>query len=465
MTPVSENPSPITDAEIAEFFTPLAAWPGVMLAVSGGPDSLALLHLYARWRTLGGKRDQTVLVATVDHGLRAQSRAEAEFVAGAAHTLGFDHKTLIWEGPKPATGRQDAARNARYRLMAARLERMPASPRALVTAHTLDDQAETVLMRLARGSGLDGLAAMAPSRPVHTATGVTLVRPLLGVPGARLRATLAAMGQAWIEDPSNRDPANERVRVRQLSAAAAAVGLTNEALSLTAIRLRRAHDALEAATTALEQKATVIRWGLSTTIQRALFEAAPLELRLRLLGRALTRHGGSHPKPRLVELERLVEPLESPAGARTLGGCLIVPRVDDIIIVRELGRDGLGEITLAPAERTIWDDRFEIALAATAPMPIMIRAMPIEAWNTLKTHLPSADELDASAAVTLPTVWHGKTLIGVPRLAALTGPPGIRHIACISPDERTADPDLAAHCTLLPLTSGQLARRKFGEKA
>ena len=340
MTAGREAGTPVTDAEIAELFGPLARWPAVMLAVSGGSDSLALLHLYARWRSLGFGANPAAMVVTVDHGLRAESRAEAEFVASEARSLGLAHETLTWEGDKPTTGRQAAARDARYRLMGERLAQDAASPRALVTAHTQDDQAETVLMRLARGSGIDGLAAMAPERPLHSGSDITLVRPLLSVPGNRLKATLTALDRKWIEDPSNANPANERVRVRQVLASATERGLSSEALSLTAHRLQRARAALEVGTTALERTAAVIRWGLSTTIARARFEAAPVELRLRLIDRALWRHGGSHPRARLIELERLCERLPGLTGATTLGGCLIIPGADGLMIVREPGRAG-----------------------------------------------------------------------------------------------------------------------------
>ncbi|HRD78871.1 MAG TPA: tRNA lysidine(34) synthetase TilS, partial [Hyphomicrobiaceae bacterium] len=209
---------PLTMAEVASQFERLLV-PPIALAVSGGSDSMALLLLAAEWtRSRGAAGEVAPLTAiTVDHGLRAESAAEAEFVAAKCASLAIPHTILRWTGPKPTTGLPEAARQARYDLIA---EHLAADARAhtgrpqrrLATAHHRDDVAETFLMRLARGSGLDGLAAMAesttwppcggrlPGRPL-----MTIVRPLLSVPKDHLIATLAARGCGWHEDPTNRD--------------------------------------------------------------------------------------------------------------------------------------------------------------------------------------------------------------------------------------------------------------------
>ena len=455
MTAECDRACALTGAEIETLLAPLAAWPFVILAVSGGPDSLALLHIYARWRSLGRGGGQSAIVATLDHGLRPESGAEAAFVASEALSLALAHETLAWEGTKPSSGRQQAARAARYQLMGERLQREAAVPSAIVTAHTLDDQAETVLMRLARGSGLDGLAAMAPVRALTPGSNISLVRPLLGVPGARLKATLTALGRTWIDDPSNRDPAYERVRLRETRAAAQACGLTSEALGLAAHRMQRARAALEAATSALENEAATIWPGMATVIARAPFERAALELRLRLLARALARCGGAHPPARLAEIERLAERLATLTGAATLGGCLITPGPGKITITREPGRLGLQSITLRPGKVAIWDNRFEVSLAALAGGPVTVRALTSEVWSNLR-HERGVPAFPAIAAVTLPAFWCGDCLLAFPCLAGMHHSAGWRHIDCIVRG-REANPALlllASQCTLRPLAAG-----------
>ena len=179
--------APVTLSEAETLLAPLSHFPRVALAVSGGPDSVALMQLAARWREAkGGNPELTVL--TVDHGLRASSRGEAELVGRMAAALGLPHAILTWnnEGARTA-GLQARARAARYDLMAAYCHANDIA--ALVTAHTIDDQAETFLMRLKRGSGLDGLAAI-PECGVWAA--IAVLRPLLDVTKARLMATLDA---------------------------------------------------------------------------------------------------------------------------------------------------------------------------------------------------------------------------------------------------------------------------------
>ncbi len=213
---------------------------------------------------------------------------------------------MTWGGRKPATGLQEAARQARYELLAMQARKAGASH--IVTAHTLDDQAETVLLRLARGSGLTGLGAMARATERG---GLTLLRPLLHVPKARLVATLEATGIAFAEDPSNRDPRFARPRLRALMPALAEEGLAPERLSLLARRIRRSETALENAVDAASGQVSIgSRSGNGSTAfdARELAELSA-EIRLRLLGRAITRVGDEGPVE-LGKLEALVDALD-----------------------------------------------------------------------------------------------------------------------------------------------------------
>ncbi len=213
--------APIDAAEFAALMAPLGPFeanPRIAAAVSGGADSLALAVLLHDWaRPLGGH----ITALTVDHGLRPEAAAEARFVARTLEPLGLAHQTLRWRGAKPGANISAAARRARYDLLSRRCEQRGLLHLAL--GHHLDDQAETFLLRLGRGSGLDGLAAMAP---IVELPGLRLLRPLLGLPKVRLEATLRARGLDWIEDPTNRDPAQARARLRQLLPGLALEGLT-----------------------------------------------------------------------------------------------------------------------------------------------------------------------------------------------------------------------------------------------
>ncbi|MEQ1929605.1 MAG: tRNA lysidine(34) synthetase TilS, partial [Parvularculaceae bacterium] len=228
---------------VEEFISALDALeaPGrILVAVSGGPDSMALLRLTAAH----GRRE--VAAATIDHGLRPESAEEAAQVARWAAAIGVAHVTLPWPGAKPATGVQEQARLARYRLLCEYAS--SADFGAVLIAHHADDQAETLFMRLARGSGLNGLAAMNASLEIAAGAGppVRFLRPLLGFPRRRLHASLEAFGQTFLRDPSNENPDFERVRVRGLLAALSAQELlTGEALARSAVRLSRAAARLD----------------------------------------------------------------------------------------------------------------------------------------------------------------------------------------------------------------------------
>jgi tRNA(Ile)-lysidine synthase len=296
----TQKAAPVSAQEAKELFAKLAHLPALVLAISGGPDSTALLWLAARWRK-SLKRGPELLAVTVDHALRPESAREAAGVRRLAKTLGVAHRTLVWTGKKPATGLQQAARSARYALLAEAARKAGAS--YVLTAHTLDDQAETVLIRMSRGSGLSGLAAMAQvSRLPDGAGTMTLVRPLLDVPKARLMATLRAAKVAFADDPSNRDPRFTRARLRGLMPSLAGEGLDAARLSLLARRLKRADSALEA----YVDRAMAILAEETSDAGPIVFPAPkfarlPAEIALRLLGRAVTRLGDEGP----VELGKL----------------------------------------------------------------------------------------------------------------------------------------------------------------
>jgi tRNA(Ile)-lysidine synthase len=319
---------PVSPPEAAELLNPLRFYRHVALAVSGGGDSMALMWLATQWARQT-QQPPRLTVLTVDHGLRAASGKEAAWVVEQAGKLGLAAEALKWRGDKPATGVQARAREARYDLLTGWCADNGAG--ALVTAHSLDDQAETFLMRLARGSGVDGLAGMRPSREGR----VAILRPLLGVSRVRLRSTLAAAELTWIDDPGNRDPRYERVRWRKTLARLEQEGLAPAMIALSARRLERARQALEHATSRLENHA-VAHEAKHATFRLAAVQGEPEELVVRLLRRLIMRYGRGGEAPELAALERLSAWIcDGVSGGRTLAGCRISRRKDAVRISRE----------------------------------------------------------------------------------------------------------------------------------
>lgn len=421
---------PIGVDELTRLLEPALAAP-VALAVSGGADSMALMHLVARWLARPGctARDSQawVMVFTVDHQLRLESAAEADFVKVQAQRLGFTHRTLQWSGEKPGSGLQAAAREVRYALMTSAIQAegdSSAPRRSLVTAHHADDQAETLLMRLARGSGAAGLAGM---RAHGSVNGVSLLRPLLGVPKARLIATLQAYGAAWVDDRSNSNTAFERVRLRQARAQLEALGFDNERLALSAARLARADAALERLTSELSVKASTDRHGGAyVTLDLATFRAGDAEPRIRLLARLLAANGGQCEGPRLSQIEDLDSQICDPAsggalhGGSTLGGCSVRWNLTGRLqIFREEGRAGLPELGLTVGQAAVWDRRFRVAVANDSAQgiipladPVCVRALGGGVYATLRPFLRHA--VPALAGATLPAFFVKNKLIAVP---------------------------------------------------
>jgi tRNA(Ile)-lysidine synthase len=326
---VSAADGAVSASEAKTLFDPLANASVLVLAVSGGPDSTALLFLAARWRA-ALKQGPKLLAVTVDHGLRPQSAGEARAVKRLARRLGVAHRTLRWVGGKPATGLQEAARDARYRLLAAAAKTAKAD--RVLTAHTRDDQAETVLIRMSRGSGLTGLSAMAHASPLPVGGGeaIILVRPLLDIPKARLIATLEQAKIDFAQDPSNRDPRFTRARLRDVMPVLAREGLDARRFALLARRLRRADAAIETAVGAAAKALSRGPWSDRGPIvfDAERFAHLPAEVALRLLGRAIAQTGDEGPVE-LGKLETLHQALESAnrrelgRWRRTLGGALV----------------------------------------------------------------------------------------------------------------------------------------------
>ncbi len=407
---------PIRDQEILNALEPLAAERKLALAVSGGADSVALMLMAHRWRLLVGPGAPAVVILTVDHGLRPESGGEAAWVGRAATALGFDHNTLAWTGVKPAAGLQVAARRARYDLLSAHCQVHDIS--CLATAHHLDDQAETLLMRLGRGSGVDGLAAIPQS---GLWAGIRIYRPLLDFPKARLTASLEAAGHGWLEDPSNRSQDFERNRIRKVLEQLEGLGFARDRLALTARRMRRAQEALDRGAERFLSEAARLDQAGFVTLDSQAFRDAPDEIALRGLSRALMAVGGSPEPPRLNRLEALVEALRgNDVRSRTLTGCRIVPEGGQIRLLRETGRGGLPEIRLAPGRYGLWDRRFRVR-ATGGGEELTVRALGTKGFAELRRQLDVGPAMPSDVASGLVSFWRDRELVAVPHLGFRSG--------------------------------------------
>lgn len=407
--PERAGAAPLDDASFAaliEMLGPFERRPRLAVAVSGGPDSLALCFLADRWAR---RHDGGVVGLTVDHGLRPEATGEARQTGAWLRERGIEHRRLTWNGPKPGTRIQAAARNARYRLICDWCR--AADVLHVLLAHHREDQAETVALRRARQSGPDGLAAMAAVRELR---GLRLLRPLLPIPKARLRGTLEALGQPWIDDPSNRDPVFARARLRQAGSLDAA-GL---ALEGTAYSERRAvRDQAVAGWLAAHAR---IDTGGFVRLRLAALRAAPSEIAERIVQQSLATVGGTVYPPRLARLHGLLAALRggSDFRGRTLGGCRLILWHDDLLICREAG--AIADVmALRAGTWQCWDRRFDLRLAGPASDLTVLTFGQASLPPWAHPARPVWRRLPAPVRASLPAVWQHGRIVALPHLDAV----------------------------------------------
>ncbi|MBK4214792.1 tRNA lysidine(34) synthetase TilS [Paracoccus caeni] len=369
--------------------------PAIGIAVSGGGDSVALMHVIRDWAA--GRR---VMVATVDHGLRPESPAEAKQVSQWAKALDLPHAVLKWQRESEAGNLMANARDARLRLLAGWAQRNGLA--AVALGHTADDQAETLMMRLGRGSGIDGLAAMAEWRD---AFGTRWLRPMLTAGRAELRDWLRAREVGWIDDPSNENEDFDRIRFRR---AIEGLGLDVAALARAAAHIGEARDALSHYAALAARDALIGRGRI--VLPRQAFSTSPPEIRRRLVVAACRWITGADYPPRRAATMHGLQAIAS--GNRvTLDGTLIEPSASEIRFVREPA----AALRAAAQEDGIWDNRWRISgledgLRVSALGP---DNLTLARWR--QSGLPR-DEAAAS-----PAIWRGDALVAVPLLRP--GPP------------------------------------------
>ena len=319
------------------------------LAVSGGGDSMAMLHLAAPWARVMGIR---LRVATVDHGLRTESAAEAAMVAETCAHLGLSHSTLKWDGWVGQGNLQAAARQARHEL----LNTWRGDIRHILFAHTQDDQAETFLMRLARGSGVEGLSAMPRAQEIKDNTNATwtLLRPLLTTTRQELRHYNRVLHIPFVDDPSNADPRFDRVKARSAMEALAPLGLTSQTLADTAARMERARKTLERrADQAARDCVNAAHYDVQ--FNRDGFSQLERDTKLRLLARALQYVSSNPYRPRASALEDLLDRALGGGDGVLHGGHVLVRR-DKIWVIREA--KALETTSQKTGPNSTWDSRF-----------------------------------------------------------------------------------------------------------
>ena len=358
------------------------------IAVSGGGDSMALLHLAHR-------AGRTVAAVTVDHGLRPEAADEAAMVARFCARIGVDHATLHWAGPASTGNLMDQARRARYELIGDWARACGIGHVAL--GHTADDQAETLLMGLARKAGLDGLSGM---RRMWLEKGVEWRRPLLSVERGTLRDHLRRHDVPWAEDPTNDDDRYTRVKARRALNALAPLGITVAGLAAIAENLDFARSSLtwsvkrEADTIVTEQAGAL-------TLDREALLLLPVEVQRRILMAALQWLSGCTYPPRETGLNRVQ--LAVRLGTRaTLSGCQIIATVPKIRILREPKAAG-GPVPVG----TLWDHRWIVEGPPGEVRALGPRGLPqVPNWRGLG--------IPREALLVTPAVWDGDALLSAP---------------------------------------------------
>lgn len=383
----------------------------IAVAVSGGGDSMALALLLQGWAKAQGCK---LVAFTVDHGLRAGSAEEAFIVQKLLQSRGITHEILKWQGDKPATHIQEEARAARYRLLLDACRRHAIS--TLAVAHNLEDQVETFWMRLAHGSGLDGLAAMAP---VRNENGFTIIRPLLNVTRDALREYCASQGVEWVEDPSNANEKFLRVKLRQFESLLAGEGLSPRRLSGVLQKLGDARDALQAVATSYFQSMAAVHPEGYVSLKTVEWKNLPVDLQRRLLALCLAPFNRGEYVTGFDAIEDLRIAMQEEFTGRTLSGCEIFPAGHETLFCREYAAvEGPQPLS----NHMIWDGRFRVS--GYPRDPAKIGAIGEEGLSQLRKELPADDPLlkrlealPFKVKKTLPVLTNGNNILSLPSLS------------------------------------------------
>ncbi len=412
----AESVAPLSEQEFSDLMTALGPFepkPKLAVAFSGGADSTAMVLLAARWAK---RRGGEVLAVTVDHGLRSDSAVEAKLAQSRIKAIGIDGTILRWKNSQPSSGIQNAARIARYELMSGWCRRKGILH--LLLAHHQEDQAETMLHRLGRQTGADGLAGMARIR--ETAD-IRLLRPCLNVSRNRLQAVVETKGVKWVEDPSNQDPAYARVRLRNLLPALEGEQISPVALGGTALRLAEVRQSMESQTASVLAKTTEMSSLGYARLDRVAIIDTEREIARRILERLLGTVGGNVYPARRHAADHLLDDIRRKGRfrSRTLAGCRIIQNKDDVLIVREVARCPIQNVI--PGVWMDWDNRYRVLVSTAGKSKrsdFLIRALgdnfPRKSGE--KGTKPGLRNLNIMVRRALPSVWDRNGLLSVPHL-------------------------------------------------
>ena len=398
----------VTSDEFSAFMQKLGiseTYPKIAVAVSGGGDSLALTALMQEWITT---HNGEMLTLTVDHKLRTESTAEAKEVQKLLHARGITHDILTWEGDKPLTHVQETARKARYKLLISACVQHGFP--VLAVAHNLEDQIETFWMRLAHGSGLDGLSAMAPIRTIE---GISIIRPVLPFSRKQLRATCLKHNMNHVEDPSNNNKKYLRPQLREFENLLEKEGLTPKRLAMTIQKLEDARQALQVMTEKAFDECVLLHPEGYATLKTKEWKKSPREIQRRILAKTLIILS-PQPYPagfEAIEQTRIDLQNQSFAG-KTLSGCELFPkRKGDILLARE---SNAIEDRVRVQEGMIWDGRFIISGFSTKSLDI--GALGEQGLCGIKKDIMNFKTLPFKIKQALPALWQGDNLLAVPHL-------------------------------------------------
>jgi tRNA(Ile)-lysidine synthase len=443
---VESDVLPFSETEFAEAMAVLGPFerkPALAVAVSGGADSLALCLLASRWAQ---DRKGSLTALTVDHRLRSGSTSEAEQIGDWMKALAIDHQILPWCGTKPTTGIQNHARRARYGLLTRWCRE--AGVLHLLLGHHRRDQAETVAMRISRGSGEAGLAAMAG---VVEMPAVRLLRPMLETPPARLRAFLAAHSQPWVEDPSNRDLRFSRTAVRN---ALTAQATTEAALSRLAARMARKRVARDLAAARVVAEYVFLHPAGFATLDPAGLASAPRPVGLTALQNIVGCIGGGDYSPSLEKIERIFATviIRREAAGGNLGGCRVLWIGRRVLVCREV-RNLPAPRTAQPDEVLMWDGRFLIRFSSShseVGASTWLRPLGREGLQQVVASCPRVHHhpVPEPARATLPALADEAGIFSVPHLGFRRESSAVPDLDFAHLEFRPANPLAGAGCFL-----------------
>ena len=384
----------------------------IAIAVSGGVDSMVLMNLAKESDFLN---DKNVFILVVDHGLRAESKQEAKFVKNEAKKLGFPTRILKWKGSKPNKRIQEEARNKRYSLLINFCRENNINN--LYLAHHLDDQIETFLFRMFRGSGLQGLTSFSSS---YERNGLTLIRPLIDTPKSELISYARRKKINWVEDPSNKNQKYDRVKLRKVLPLIYKEGFDKKVFLKSVKKLRLANQALDQITKEFVLQYVIINKNISVFIKQELFLTAPEDVQLRVLQNTIRIFSGErYYSPNYLKILNLMNWArnDNDISAKTLGGTIFRKRKGGLILYKEVKKlNDIKPIKLSKSKYKAWDNRFLIKINKSVKGEISY--LGNEGVKILKSKKILGKKgfkgIPLTALYSIPAMWDGKRLISAP---------------------------------------------------